>query len=250
MIRLFQEKDTDVYWNLAMEHVLVTQANQHKQISIRIWRNQPSVIIGRNQALEIEVDTNYCNLNDIEICRRISGGGAVYHDFGNYNTTFVLPIVPKKPKYADIKEIGITVTNFQVDVLKKLGYDKIEIKNNTNILYQGRKISGSAGYYFKSWYLHHSTLLVDADLEQLEKSLLVKDDIPDDKKRSKYAPTINLGDIDPNLWGSELAKLISEDFHDEYKIINYSDEEKNMAKELENKMYRNSDWIKNGKRIM
>ena len=80
---------TDPYFNLAMEEYLIDTAGD-EEIFI-LWRNEPSVIIGRNQNAFSELDVSFAREHDIKVVRRLTGGGAVFHDLGNINYTFISP---------------------------------------------------------------------------------------------------------------------------------------------------------------
>jgi len=146
-------------FNLAAEEYLFSAKTSD---FLFLYINEPSVIIGSNQAVENEVDTAFCADNNIRIFRRLSGGGAVFHDFGNLNyclihektatplsADFLIPIVHA------IKSLNIPV---------KIGERK-------DLWLDDRKISGTASHVSKNRELHHGTLLYNADLEMLQAAL-------------------------------------------------------------------------------
>ena len=120
-----------------------------------LWRNSPSVIIGRFQDMESEVFTDFARDNGIQVIRRNSGGGAVYHDLGNVNYSFIL---------ADDRRL--TLEHFSriiMEILSGMGVRGLEFRHN-DILSDGRKISGGAQYHHDGRILHHGTLLFDSEL--------------------------------------------------------------------------------------
>lgn len=128
-----------------------------------LWRNSPSVIAGRFVDISAEVDTVFAEANNIPIVRRKSGGGAVYHDLGNVNYTFIIN---------DSKNMTLEYfSRIMIDALEALGINaRLEFRHN-DILADGLKISGSAQYRHEEVVLHHGTLLFDSDLSVIPKVL-------------------------------------------------------------------------------
>lgn len=128
-----------------------------------LWRNKPSVIVGRFGVIEDDVDTDFAASHGIEIVRRKSGGGCVYHDLGNVNYTFITK---------DSREF--TLEHFSrkmIAVLECFGVkSQLEFHHN-DILANGSKISGAAQYRHNGVLLHHGTLLFDSDLDIIPKVL-------------------------------------------------------------------------------
>ncbi|MFX0151215.1 MAG: biotin/lipoate A/B protein ligase family protein [Candidatus Hodarchaeota archaeon] len=90
--RILSFNSDNIFYNLALElAILLDHSHSPYDLSIRFWRNPKSVVLGRNQSVEDEVDLEYCKKNEITLSRRISGGGTVYHDKGNLNLSFFLP---------------------------------------------------------------------------------------------------------------------------------------------------------------
>lgn len=120
-----------------------------------LWRNSPSVIIGRFQDMDSEVDTEFARAHGINVVRRNSGGGAVYHDLGNVNYSFILD-----------DDRRLTLEHFSriiMDILSGMGVKGLEFRHN-DILADGCKISGGAQYHHDGTILHHGTLLFDSNL--------------------------------------------------------------------------------------
>ncbi|MHA2366536.1 MAG: lipoate--protein ligase family protein, partial [Candidatus Hodarchaeales archaeon] len=204
----------DVFFNLALEHaILQLHHTLPYSMTLRIWNNSKSVIIGRNQYINNEINIEYCKKYDITIARRISGGGAVYHDLGNLNISFFLS---KKiiPSLSSVKEFTDLFTKIIIASLKAYGLNELEQEGFSNIFYKGKKISGSAGYTSKNWLLHHATLLVSANLTHLNNSLLASSCNPPPKSRgSRFFPTTNLPkSFDVILWREKLIDLLSKKF--------------------------------------
>jgi lipoate-protein ligase A len=152
---------TDPCFNLAAEEYLL---NHSVEDYIIFHVNDPSVIVGRNQVAHRETDTMWAGLNNVPVVRRISGGGAVFHDHGNLNFTFISRANDDKPL-----DFG-RYTRHIIDFLALSGVRAVSGGRN-NLVVDGLKISGNAEYIRGGRVLHHGTLLFDANLEMLRASL-------------------------------------------------------------------------------
>ena len=152
-------------FNLAAEEFLFTERQDDL---LFMYVNNPSVIIGSNQAIRNEVDLEFCALNKIQVVRRMSGGGAVYHDEGNLNYCFISNKMANKPVLSSDFVLPI------VEVLSALGIP-VTIGKRKDLWLTGEfKISGTASHIGKMRELHHGTLLYDANLDALENALRSK----------------------------------------------------------------------------
>lgn len=246
--RILEVTFDDLYYNLALEEAIFTNLpNSNYQMTIRFWQNPKSVVVGRGQNLSLEVDTTYCLLNNIEIGRRISGGEAVYHDSGNLNISFFI----NRSNYTDLDnmdQLGSFFTDLIIDSLVDLGFTNIDKEGFSNILYQGKKFSGSDGYLKKEWYLHHATLLFDSNLTHLESSLLSKRAESTDKKLSRYFPAINLPIKNLQTLKKTLTKKLEEKLDVKFEQNFLSNSEKVLADKLKTSVYNQSVWIRNKRR--
>jgi lipoate-protein ligase A len=156
----------DPHFNLALEEYAVKFLTPDEDYII-LWQNEPSVIIGRNQNTIEEINSKYINENNINVVRRLSGGGAVYHDLGNLNFTFI--VKNNKDVVSNFKKFTEPVIN----ALRKLGIDA-EFSGRNDITIDGKKFSGNAQYYFGDRLLHHGTILFNSDLSIIQDALNVK----------------------------------------------------------------------------
>lgn len=159
---LILSKSTSPSFNLATEEILFS--NRQDDL-LFLYVNEPSVILGSNQVLQNEVNVEFCKQNNIRIMRRISGGGAVYHDLGNLNYCFISNIQNSKSALSP---------DFLFPIISILNTLRIpaEIGKRKDLwLPGGYKISGTASHITKNRELHHGTLLYDADLDNLTKTL-------------------------------------------------------------------------------
>ncbi|MFA8450782.1 MAG: biotin/lipoate A/B protein ligase family protein [Bacteroidales bacterium] len=152
-----ERKQTDPYFNLAAEEYFLKAFDED---IFMLWRNEPSVIIGKHQNIQKEVHPSLIAKPMLPIIRRITGGGTVYHDLGNVNFTFINNGKANKlvsfPKYL----------NTILSALNALGLDAYMGANN-NLLINDHKISGNAAHVFKNRVIHHGTLLFESKLDQL-----------------------------------------------------------------------------------
>ncbi|MBO4228991.1 MAG: lipoate--protein ligase [Clostridia bacterium] len=159
---LYDNPSTDPFFNLALEQVLLEEFSGEPVLML--WRNAPSVILGVNQDPYTECDLDFAKANGIKIARRITGGGAVYHDLGNVNYTVLLPNTGEAP--LDDRSFTEPI----VSSLAALGVP-VELTGRNDLTVSGKKISGHASCVRETCVLHHGTLLWDTDFSFLERVL-------------------------------------------------------------------------------
>lgn len=154
----------DPYFNLALEEYVLREKTHGNWLIL--WQNHNTIVIGQNQNAEEEINWSYVQENEIHVVRRMSGGGAVYHDLGNLNYSFISDA-------GDAEKM--TLEHFAIPVaeaLRKLGLNA-EVSGRNDIVVEGRKVSGAAQRLHGGRILHHGTLLFDSDLSKVEASLRV-----------------------------------------------------------------------------
>ena len=163
MKRFIDSSSTDIFFNLAAEEYLLKQQTDDV---LMLWQNTPSIILGKHQRIQSEVNLERAAQAGIPVVRRFSGGGTVYHDLGNINLTFI----------ETKKEADFTVYLQQtIRFLNTLGLNA-EGDERLGIYLNGLKISGSAQCVHKNRILYHCTLLYDTDLQMLDEVLDVNPD--------------------------------------------------------------------------
>jgi lipoate-protein ligase A len=163
-VQYIKNDSTDPRYNLALEEY-VTKSLQTDGSIILLWQNAPSVIIGRFQNTVEEINAQYIKANNINVVRRITGGGAVYHDLGNLNFSFI--------EKTDTQSIDFRKYNERiVQALGKLGV-KAEHNSRNDIAIDGKKFSGNAQYIYRGKVLHHGTILFNSKLEDVQAALNV-----------------------------------------------------------------------------
>ena len=155
-------------FNLALEEYVLKYLDTDEDF-VLLWQNANSVIIGRNQNTVEEVNAEYVKKHDVSVVRRITGGGAVYHDLGNLNFSFVTNTLK------DNLNNYIKFTEPVIKALNSLGVPA-EFSGRNDIVVEGKKISGNAQSYYKNKMLHHGTILFDANLSMVADVLNVKQD--------------------------------------------------------------------------
>lgn len=232
---------TDPKINLAIEeYILENFGNDGSYLLFYI--NEPSIIIGRNQNTIEEINTDYVEEQGIKVVRRLSGGGAVYHDLGNLNFSFIT------------QDDGDSFHNFArftepvVQALQKLGVPaKLEGRND--LLADGRKISGNAQFSTKGRMFSHGTLMFDSEIEHVVSALNVrKEKIESKGIKSIRSRVVNISEfLDEPITVEKLKELILldifevEDVKDVPQYILTEDDWKRIH-EISETRYQNWQW--------
>ncbi|HKM42386.1 MAG TPA: lipoate--protein ligase [Limnochordia bacterium] len=237
MIKVINE-NTDPRINLAVEEYALNYLDPSQDYAI-LWQNEPAVIVGRNQNTIAEVNAPYIKEHGIHVVRRLSGGGAVYHDFGNLNFTFIVDAQKS------------VVSNFAyftkpvIDALAHLGV-KAEFSGRNDITISGQKFSGNAQYWSKNRLLHHGTILFNSDLSVVQEALNVKADKIQSKGiksvRSRVTNIlphlphpVTIEEFKETLW----RFLIPDGTSNEYVL---TEEDWSVIKNLKDRRYNQWDW--------
>lgn len=155
----------DPTFNLALEEQLLSTLQADHPGWLLLWQNSPSIIVGRHQNTAAEVNTAFVREQNLPVVRRISGGGAVYHDPGNLNFSFLLPLRPGLP-VPGFATFLLPITR----VLAKLGV-KASLSGRNDLVTPRGKCSGSAQFRSTSAILHHGTLLINVNMDNLARAL-------------------------------------------------------------------------------
>ncbi len=230
---------TDPRINLAIEEYALKNLDP-EHTYLLFYVNEPSIIIGKNQNTIEEINIDYVNENDLHVVRRLSGGGAVYHDLGNLNFSFIT------------KDDGNSFHNFKkftepvVQALNELGVEaKLSGRNDLHV--GERKISGNAQFSTKGRMFSHGTLMLSSEIENVVSALKVKDE----KIRSKGIKSIrsrvaNIEEfLNQPLSVDELkSKLIQSIFGSSENIpkVDLTEKDWEEIDKISEKRYRNWDW--------
>lgn len=164
-MKIIRSQSASPSYNLALEEYLFLEFQED---FLLFYVNDKSVILGSNQSVRNEVNVDFCKANNIEIVRRKSGGGAVYHDAGNLNFSFITN------KNGNNNSLSGNFLKPVVAWLQEAGVPAVVGERKDLWLPDGYKITGTASHIRKNRELHHGTLLVDADLTLLAKALYVE----------------------------------------------------------------------------
>ncbi|HIE18232.1 TPA: lipoate--protein ligase family protein [Candidatus Bathyarchaeota archaeon] len=234
--------------NLAIDEALLRQTAKNKGSPIvRFWRNRNAAVIGYSQCVEAEVNLELCRVRRIQIVRRITGGGAVYHDLGNLNYSIVIGSNHPLMSRLDIQESYKVFLFGIVECLKKFGVNP-SIDPSNSLLVQDRKISGSAQARKRGIILHHGTILVNSNLNLLSEVLK-----PQKKPSrqigvpSKRGPVTNLSDevtgkISMQAVKESLRRSFEEVFSVKTVRSTLTSEERKVSQILYDEKYSRKEW--------
>lgn len=161
---VIDNKSTNPYFNLAFEEYILKKVNTD---AFMLWINEPAIIVGKNQNTLAQINLEYVKEHNIPVVRRLSGGGAVFHDLGNLNFTFISD--NSKDSFVNFGKFTKPI----IEVLKNLSIDT-QLSGRNDLTIDGRKFSGNAQYIYKDKILHHGTLLFKTNVSKLSSALKVE----------------------------------------------------------------------------
>jgi lipoate-protein ligase A len=236
-MKIIQLDSQDVYFNLAAEEHLFSQFEDTEPCFL-IWQNKNAVVVGKHQNTLEEVDLELASRLDVQVARRLSGGGAVYHDLGNLNYSIILH---SEEMRWDIKRMADPV----VEALRRAGVD-VDLNQRNDLLIAGKKISGSSQYIRRNRLLHHGTLLFHSDLEMLSKALKSGHDCIQSRSiKSVRSQVTNIRDHYPNVtipdFISTLKNVLAE--ASPVETNTFSEQDFRAISLLRDEKYSTWDWI-------
>ncbi len=188
---------TDAGFNLALEQYVFDCLPRDRNYFI-LWQNRNAVIIGRHQNTHAEINEAYVQAHGIQVIRRLSGGGAVYHDMGNLNFTFI-----QDSETGIALDLGLFCQPVAA-AIRALGADA-QVNGRNDITVDGKKFSGNAQYVREGRVMHHGTLLFASDMQAAQDALR-----PDpDKVKAKGVQSVrsHITNLQPLLPGVTLAQF-------------------------------------------
>lgn len=229
----------DPAYNVALEAYAFQKLTDIDEIFI-LWINEPAIIIGRHQNTIQEINKEFIDKNGIHVVRRLSGGGAVYHDLNNLNYTIISN---------NTQEGAFDFQTFSkpvIDTLAKLGV-KAEFTGRNDLEINGQKFAGNAQAYYKGRMMHHGCLLFDVDMSVLGQALKVsKDKIESKGIKSVRARVTNIVDhlsdkITVQEFGDAILAQMKEEYPemDEYVL---SDAELSEIQAMRDNQFATWDW--------
>jgi len=205
-IRVFRATSTDPYINLATEKQLMDTTSA-TGCTLYLWQNQNTVVIGHNQNAWAECRTTLLSQEGGKLARRLSRGGAVFHDLGNLNFTFLVA----KENYDLDKQLSVIVRACAMAGITA------EKSGRNDLLAEGRKFSGNAFYSNKTHAYHHGTLLIDAAMDKLSRYLSPsKAKLQSKGVASVRSRVVNLKELAPALTVEAMAEYMYLAFEEIY----------------------------------
>jgi lipoate---protein ligase len=231
---------TDPRINLAIEEYLLNTMDVEKDSFLLFYINEPAIIIGKNQNTAEEINTDYVDSNGVHVVRRLSGGGAVYHDLGNLNYSFITT------------DDGNSFRNFRkftepvVKALQNLGVNA-ELSGRNDLMVEGRKISGNAQFSTRGRMFSHGTLMFDTEVEAVVSALNVsKEKIESKGIKSIRSRVANISEfLKEPMTVTEFRSAILHSLFEGEENVKYwelTDEDWDNIRALSKKRYGNWDW--------
>ena len=239
-MKYIENYSNDPRYNLAFEEYCFKQLPRYEDY-ILLWINEPAIIIGKNQNTLEEVNSEYVKKNGISVVRRVTGGGAVYHDLGNVNFSIITNADGNS--VIDFKKYNLSI----LKALKKLGVE-CELSGRNDITIDGKKFSGIAQSIWKDRVLNHGTLLFDTKLEILSDALNVKQDKIESKGvKSVKSRVTNIKDylnvdVDIEEFREILLKYLFEAENMEPEILVLDEEQLAEINKLFDEKYSTWEW--------
>ena len=245
MIFVSNEEITDPRINLAIETYLV-QEMPLDEPKLLFYINEPSIIIGRNQNTIEEINTEYVEKQGIHVVRRLSGGGAVYHDAGNLNFSFIMP-----DDGESFRNFG-KVTQPIIDALHDMGVEGAELKGRNDLVIDDKKFSGNAMYSTNGRMFAHGTLMFDSDVNEVVNALKVRKDKIESKGIKSIRSRVTnikpyLTDTHQNMSTKDfrqeiLLKIFETDKLEDVNVYKLTEKDWERINAISDKLYRNWDW--------
>lgn len=239
MIFIDNEGINDPRLNLALEEYALRNFYPDQDYLL-FYINEPSIIIGRNQNTLEEINFEYVEEKGLHVVRRVSGGGAVYHDFGNLNFSFITK--------HDTKSLNnfAKFTEPVIKILNTMGVPA-ELKGRNDVLANDKKISGNAQFSTGKRMLHHGTLLLDTDLDEAMKALNVKmTKIQSKGHKSSRSRVTNISEfLTEKMDIEEFRSIILNGLYNErndFETYHLTGEEWQAVHQLKDEKYGTWDW--------
>lgn len=227
-MRFLTNPSTDPWYNMSFDEYCLEQYPSNDPF-FYLWRNRPSVIIGLNQNAYSEVNLAYLEAHDIRLARRVTGGGAVYHDLQNLNYTLIGRDVTPLPVAQALRRLGVPA----------------ELTGRNDIFVEGRKVSGYARRVWHDRQIVHGTLMYDVDLDTLQRVL----DVPGSKMEAKGIASVrshvaNLKDYLPQFASLDAFQSALQDLlADGDAELPFSAEQRVAVQQISDSRFSTWDWL-------
>jgi lipoate-protein ligase A len=237
-IRYISLNSTSPYHNLAVEEYLLQQTTDNV---FMLWQNDNAIVIGRHQNTAAEINQEYVDTHHVNVVRRQTGGGAVFHDIGNLNFSFIQNIEPGSKEIDFLKYLQPIV-----DALQSLGVPA-EFSGRNDLVIDGKKISGNAMMFYKNRVLEHGTLLFSSQMADIANALKADPSKFDDKAvKSIRSRVTNISEHLPEPMTVLQFKDYLMDFimkqNQITELQNLTNEEEAVVEQLMTKKYQTWEW--------
>lgn len=227
----------DPYFNIATDEYIFKHITED---CFMLWQNDNAIIVGKHQNTLAEINIDYVRSHDIKVVRRLSGGGAVYHDMGNLNYSFTK--TGENSEMVDFKKYTLPI----LEVLQELGVDaRFEGRNDLTI--EGKKFSGNAEHVFRNKVLHHGTLLFTSEMKNVSGALKINPLKYSDKAvKSVPKRVTNISDhLKAPLTLEEFTQKIMDHIvatHDDCVLYEFTENDLAAIKKIRDEKYATWEW--------
>ncbi|WZL72762.1 lipoate--protein ligase [Clostridiaceae bacterium 35-E11] len=238
MMYYIESPSVDPYFNLALEQYVFDCLDPNNKYFM-LWQNNNTIVVGKHQNTIEELNTTFVKENKINVVRRLSGGGAVYHDLGNLNFTFI--VNENEYDYLDFAAFCDPI----VKTLKRFEIEA-EVNGRNDIIIDGKKFSGNSQYVKRKRIMHHGTILYDSNLDIVGKALSVsKDKIESKGLKSVKSRVTNVKSyMKQDIPLEEFKKVLLENMAENNEIVQYhlTNEDIEKIYKLKKEVYDTWEW--------
>lgn len=227
----------DPYFNIATDEYIFKHI---KEDCFMLWRNDNAIIVGKHQNTLAEINVDYVKEHDIKVVRRLSGGGAVYHDLGNLNFSFTR--TGTDGEMVDFRKY----TEPLLEVLRELGVNA-QFEGRNDLTIDGKKFSGNAEHVFKNKVLHHGTLLFSSEMKNVSEALRINPLKYSDKAVKSIPKRVtNISEhLTQKVSLEEFTDMVMKHIistHDDCVLYEFSEEDIKAIQKIRDEKYATREW--------